>query len=328
MIFIRALLLSQLLLFEKIFHGIFYLLSTKELYNYASSSLFAYHSRVSLPCLRKPCWQKHLTMGTNKLIHGSVSTEQVSVLKKWFKQYVNSFQDREIEIQKNLNIKISHTERVCTEILYLGRQLHFDANALRLAEIIALLHDIGRFEQYSIYKTFKDSESKDHALLGLNVIKNNKLLDDLDEIPRSIIINAIKYHNRISIPPTEKDPHLLFEKLIRDADKLDIWKVVLDYYYRSGSEKNTAIELNYPDTPGVSELVMDDLSHQRIVHIKHVNNLNDFKLLQMAWIYDINFEESKKQIKERNYLKKIRAVLPISKEIDTVYNKMLSCLDI
>ncbi len=143
----------------------------------------------------------------------------------------------ENEIQKNLNIKISHTERVCTEILYLGRQLHFDANALRLAEIIALLHDIGRFEQYSIYKTFKDSESKDHALLGLDVIKNNKLLDDLDENPRSIIINAIKYHNRISIPPTEKDPHLLFEKLIRDADKLDIWKVVIDYYYRSGSEK-------------------------------------------------------------------------------------------
>ena len=262
-------------------------------------------------------------MNVNDLINGSISIAQVESLKIWFEQYTHSFQDHESEIQHNLNIKILHTKRVCKEILYLGKESNLNTTALRLAEIIALLHDVGRFEQYSIYKTFKDSKSQDHALLGLEVIKKHHLLDNMTPDLRNIIINAITYHNQIAIPATQKDPDLFFEKLIRDADKLDIWKVVLDYYYRKGTDKNNAIELGFPDTPGISELVMDALNHQHIVHIDHVQNLNDFKLLQMGWIYDIYFDATKRRIQERAYLQKLRAVLPVSEDIDIIYKKML-----
>lgn len=262
-------------------------------------------------------------MKINDLLHGSISNTQLENLKNWFEKYTHSFQDHDSEIQHNLHIKILHTKRVCNEILYLGNELNLNPTAMHLAELIALLHDVGRFEQYSIYKTFKDSKSKDHALLGLEVIKNNNLLNNINKDLRDIVISAITYHNRIAIPSTEKDPHLFFEKLIRDADKLDIWKVVLDYYYRKEPDKNNAIELGFPDTPGVSNRVIDALKHQRIVHIDHVQNLNDFKLLQMGWIFDINFEATKRLIKERDYLKKLRDVLPASADIDSVYKKML-----
>jgi hypothetical protein len=266
-------------------------------------------------------------MNINDLIQGSIDIAQVKNLKDWFEHYTHSFQDNDPEIQHNLHIKILHTERVCKEILYLGKELNLSTTALHIAELIALLHDVGRFDQYSRYKTFKDSKSQDHALLGLNVVKKHHLLDDIDPDLRDIIIKAITYHNQIAIPVTEKDPHLFFEKLIRDADKLDIWKVVLDYYYRKGPDKNNAIELGFPDTPGISDLVMDALMHQRIVHIDHIQNLNDFKLLQMAWVYDINFDTTKRLIQERAYLKKLRSVLPVSDDIDTVYTKMLVYLN-
>ena len=40
-------------------------------------------------------------------------------------------------------------------------------------------------------------------------------------------------------------------------------------------------------------------------------------------IFDINFDASKRLIKERDYLKKLRDVLPVSADIDSVYKKML-----
>lgn len=257
------------------------------------------------------------------MIPGPINENSVNDLKIWFNKYVDSFRDDDPEIQQNLNLKIAHTERVCREIKHLGKELELEANALHLAEIIALLHDIGRFEQYAVYKTFKDSKSENHALLGLRIIKKNKLLNIFDPNTRKIIVHAIKYHNRATLPSDGKDPFLFYDKLIRDADKLDIWHVVLNYYYRTDSQRNSAIELDLPDTPSVSKHILDDLHHGRIIHFEHVNNLNDFKLLQMGWIFDINFEPTRKVISERDYLKKLRRVLPASSEIDIIYENII-----
>jgi len=57
----------------------------------------------------------------------------------------------------------------------------------------------------------------------------------------------------------------------------------------------------------------------RTVNIKHVKNLNDFKLLQTGWIFDINFKPTFDYIKKRRYLEMIREVLPKSKEIKEIF---------
>ena len=99
-------------------------------------------------------------------------------------------------------------------------------------------------------------------------------------------------------------------RLLRDADKLDIWKVVIDYYYDGNGDRNDAISLGFPDTPGISEGVYHDLMHRHIVDIQHLHNLNDFKLLQIGWIYDINFVPALHAVRERRYLEQIRTTLP------------------
>ena len=45
---------------------------------------------------------------------------------------------------------------------------------MRIAEAVALLHDVGRFEQYKRYGTFNDRKSVNHAALGVEIMKKNR----------------------------------------------------------------------------------------------------------------------------------------------------------
>jgi hypothetical protein len=156
----------------------------------------------------------------------------------------------------------------------------------------------------------------------LTILARQGILSGFGAEVQHIIIEAIKHHNRAGLPPDGGDGWFLYAKLLRDADKLDIWRVVTDYYDRKEDERNAAIELDLPDTPGFSSKVAEDLSRKNIVFAKHLHNLNDFKLLQMGWIFDINFGPTMQMIGERHYLEMIRRVLPESEEIDALYALM------
>ena len=247
-------------------------------------------------------------------------------VKKWFTGYVHTFKFVDKGIQQNIDLKQDHTLRVCKEILNIGEQLGLNEDELRLAEIIALLHDIGRFEQISRYQTFMDSKSVDHAELGIEILKHFEVLKPFDESIRKLIFCSIKYHSKPSLPVDETETCLFFCKLIRDADKLDILNVVTEYYYRKDGEKNGSIVLELPDTHGISEGVYRNLMNKSIVNIENVTNLNDFKLLQAGWIFDINFKPTLDTIKQRCYLELIREVLPESKEIGEIFDQIHATL--
>ncbi len=257
----------------------------------------------------------------------SIGEKHFKEIKNWFTEYVRSFKDGNEIDRSNIVLKEDHTLRVCKEILYIGKKLGLDDNELRLAEIIALLHDIGRFEQYAVYNTFADRNSENHAALGIKVLKKYNVLNKLDTPTERLIFRIIDYHNRASLPPEEEEQSLFFMKLLRDADKLDILKVVTDYYHRKEGKRNKAIELDLPDTPGISEKVYQDLIHKRIVNANHMKNLNDFKLLQTGWIFDINFKPTLQCIKSRRYIEMIRKVLPETDEIREIFNVVQDHLD-
>ncbi|MBN1144207.1 MAG: HD domain-containing protein [Bacteroidales bacterium] len=240
-------------------------------------------------------------------------------LKSWFTKYVKSFQHADSEIQQNITLKEEHTHRVCEAIVDIGVALGLDHNALRLAEAIALLHDIGRFEQYTRYRTFMDAKSENHAELGVKIIEREDILASFNPAAQYIIKQSVSYHNRPSLPLNESPSCLFYAKLIRDADKLDIWKVVTDYYHRRDKGKNGAIELELPNSPGFSDEVIRSLTNMRAVNINDVKNVNDFKLLQVSWVFDLNFRPTMDFLMERRYLELIRQVLPGSEQIDGVF---------
>ena len=63
-------------------------------------------------------------------------------------------------------LKEKHSLRVCNEILNIGKNHNLTDNNLRLAEAMALFHDIGRFEQYTRYQTFVDKKSENHGVMN------------------------------------------------------------------------------------------------------------------------------------------------------------------
>jgi HD superfamily phosphohydrolase YqeK len=257
----------------------------------------------------------------------NITKKDVGDLKKWFCNYVHTFKTGDDNQQGNIVLKEEHTLRVCKEILDIGEQLGLDEDGLRLSEIIALFHDIGRFEQYAQYQTFVDSQSVDHSLLGVKILEENNVLCSLDEPVQELILRTIKYHNRATLPREETETCLFFAKLLRDADKLDIWRVVTDYYHQKNGKRNGVIEYGLPDTPEISEEVYYNLMNKKMVNIRHVKNLNDFKLLQIGWVFDINFSPTFQRIKTRRYLDLIRDVLPKSKKIKDIFAVAQSFLD-
>ncbi|MBK7711617.1 MAG: HD domain-containing protein [Bacteroidales bacterium] len=248
-------------------------------------------------------------------------------LKAWFSEYVESFSSDDKEVQQNIALKKGHTKRVFNEISKIGTQLGLNEEEMNLAGTIALFHDVGRFEQYSRYRTFMDSRSEDHAELGIKILDQHNVLKNLDAETGELIRCAIRFHNKPSLPVGKTETCLFFTKLLRDADKLDIWRTITGYYYRKNGKRNDSLTLDLPDTPGISAEVYEDLMNSRIVNLKSVRNLNDLKLLQTGWIFDINFSPTLEYLKKYRYLEKIRDVMPESEEIDKIFRHILFCRD-
>ena len=256
-----------------------------------------------------------------------INQETVSTLKTWFSDYVETFRSGDQERDRNIDLKDEHTRRVCTEILDIGRSLRLNLENLFLAELTALFHDVGRFEQYARYGTFSDHKSEDHAKLGVKILQKYDVLKGLDPSRRELILKVISYHNRVEIPEGETEACVFFAKLLRDADKLDIWRVVTDYYRQVDGPRNGTIELGLPDGPEISDEVCADLKAGRIVRMRSMKTLNDFKLLQMAWIYDVNFPRTFEILRERGYMEMIRDALPQSEKVSEIYATIRSYLE-
>jgi len=249
-------------------------------------------------------------------------------LKTWFKDYTRRFSSDNPVVQESMDLKTDHTRRVCEAIVNIGESQELSREDLCLAEAAALLHDIGRFEQYSRYRTFSDYRSEDHAALGVRVIKANQVLHNLEPAMAEIIIRVVGYHNRAALPDREEERCLFFLKLLRDADKVDIWRVVTDYYQNAAHNRNHTLELDLPDGPRISDSVCKTLMNGKLVQMADVKTLNDFKLLQIGWIYDINFPRTFQIVRENGYLEMIRDALPeTSVRVAEIYERARAHLE-
>jgi len=243
-------------------------------------------------------------------------------LKLWFDEYTHGFLSDDPVVHESMDLKKEHTLRVCRAAADIGGDLKLSSDDLCIAEIAALLHDIGRFDQYRQYRTFSDFKSVNHADLGVEVIKAEHVLGGLETASAEIIISAVGYHNRMTLPDNEEARSLLFLKLLRDADKVDIWRVVTDYYRNGGVKKNKTIELDLPDTPQISAQVYRSLMNGHLVNMADVKTLNDFKLLQIGWVYDLNYPRAFQIVREKGYLKMIRDSLPPSSDwVEEIYDR-------
>jgi hypothetical protein len=223
----------------------------------------------------------------------------------WFSQYVVTFYSSSVEQQRNISLKEEHTQRVCQEIMGLGQDLCLSDPDLLLAHTAALFHDLGRFEQWRKYGTFRDAQSENHALIALRVLDEEKVLAELLPEERKLIQQAIRYHNVQHVPEMDDPKAVQITRLLRDADKLDIWRVFLEHFYSPVDQQDSSVEWNLPETPGCSTTILSDLHRHQISSLSSVQNRNDFKLLLLGWVFDINFPSTCRKILQRKYIEHI-----------------------
>jgi putative nucleotidyltransferase with HDIG domain len=240
----------------------------------------------------------------------------VHSLHIWFQNYVRSCSSSVPDDQRNIAIKEMHTHEVCSNAVRIAKDLGLDRRDAALAEIIALFHDVGRFSQYRHYKTFDDSISINHAVQGAKLLVEHEVLHDLPKQDQDIVIRCVTLHNVFSLPESLNERSLLFAKLIRDADKLDIVRVVIEYCKQDKRDRAEAVALGLPDVPDYSPAVLACLTRGELARKEALTTLTDFKLLQLAWFYGLNFTCSLQMVDERGYIATLAAMLPRGRDID------------
>ena len=229
-----------------------------------------------------------------------------TVLEKcgvWMRDYMKSYYSEDEEIHRAMLLKEAHTGRVLGIMRDLATHLGLGEEDVALAELIGLLHDVGRFRQFTVYRTFKDAISEDHAEAGLTVIRDNGLLEGFLPWEKSIVDFSVSRHNKKEIGPAPSAPALGFAKMIRDADKLDIYHV-LEPYVQS------------EDGKGVSPDFVDKFVYGEQCDYTSVKTEDDKKLVRLMWVYDINFSWTLRHIKERGYIDAVIGCLPRDEKMD------------
>ncbi len=236
----------------------------------------------------------------------------------FFERYVDSFLSDDDFTNMNIVLKKEHSLKVsglCGEI---AMDLGLGDEEILLARTAGILHDIGRFPQFMHYRTYVDSISINHALLGVGILHGEGILNRLSTVERQIVLTAIVLHNKHRIPTHLSERFNRQVRVLRDADKLDIYRVVVEYYKNCETQPNEAVEDAMPDTPGYNPRILQDLMEGKNSNSCEVRNLNDTRLLKCSWVFDINFPITKHILKKSGYLESIFSMLPDNQEIQQV----------
>lgn len=244
-----------------------------------------------------------------------MTEDDLEYFKNWFSEYTKSFYSSNEEDQRNIALKIEHTRNVQKNILQIAEGLSLSKERRRIAETVALFHDIGRFPQYAEYKTFRDAISLSHGLLGKKTLIAERVLDRLSEDERELICRAVNFHGAFSIPTTFNRDTVFFLKMVRDADKIDIFRVFLEYYDSPPEERASATAFGVPDKPEYSKIMLASLHNKEGASYMHIRTENDFKLMKLSWIYVLCFDESVRLLHDRGLIRKMISKLPQTDEI-------------
>ncbi len=219
------------------------------------------------------------------------------------KDYIKSFKDnsKDNETLLNIELKEEHSFNVADNCINIAKSEKLKKNYELIAYLCGLFHDIGRFEQFTKYKTFKDNESLYHGKLGVDIIKKENFLKNLDISYQKIINSAVYNHGLLTIPENTCGDDLFFSKLIRDADKIDIFRIVAKYYNTDGP-RNISLEYGLNNEEKFSEKVIRDFKSLKLISKLELETLNDFKLMQISWVFDLHFAYSKQVIRENKFL--------------------------
>ena len=235
----------------------------------------------------------------------------ISKFDNYTQPYLESTSDRIVDA---LHYKISHSKGVANIASNISIFVFPSERHQLLAKTCGLFHDIARFEQMKNFNTFVDAKSFDHGEKALEIIESQKFLTGFDTAEQKAILNAIRQHNKKTTPTGDDEIELALAKIIRDADKIDTLNSIADYYESKEAGNKKALELDLPDIPQVSEKVIQQLQNAQMVNYADIATVDDFKLLKISWVYDVNYAASLAMVLDSHVLKRIYSTIKTKDE--------------
>ena len=252
---------------------------------------------------------------------------QLDQVRKWFEAFAERFRDAAGGFPAPVALKLDHTRHVAENARAVARDLGWSPAEVDLAEALGWLHDVGRFVQYAEFGHFHDAASFDHGQRGADVVRDSGILDDLDPESRAGLLDGIRHHNAKTIPAGLPPDHVRFLQLLRDADKLDIFRVVAEGLERDGFRELAGmwpgVDLDGPLHPPL----LRDIASGRNGDIAHVRSLADFLLLQASWIYSLHFAPTRQRARQRRVLHTLASRLPDLPDVRAIFDNLRRFLD-
>lgn len=202
-----------------------------------------------------------------------------------FNKYVKNYNLKD----KNIMGKYHHSFRVMEFCKEIAISLKLNEKDIYIASLCGLLHDIARFSQWTKYQTYVDKKSFDHGDEGERILSETITNFTNDSEISSIVIDSTKYHNKISIPPLD-ERRLLFIKIVRDADKLDIMTEQGNYIFTDKIE--------------LKKELLDSIYNKQICKNEYTTNEVDSILRMISWIFDLNYKYSYLYLVDKRIIEK------------------------
>ncbi len=235
-----------------------------------------------------------------------MNKNEYETVYKAFDDYYEQYKNK----SKDIILKYNHSHNVANYMEELADRLNLNDDDKYLAKTIGLLHDIGRFEQLNKHNSYDDRKF-DHADYAcLYLFEQNHIRDFIQKSNYdNIIKEAIYNHNRLTIKDGLNKKELLFAKMIRDMDKVDILFQVA-----------TKHKLSFIDKPNSN--VVDDILNGKSINNKFEKNKSDSVISTLAFVNDINFKESYDILKESDNFGLYISMVEVSKDNEELFNKI------
>lgn len=229
----------------------------------------------------------------------------LQLAKEEFERYLDGY-DREDD---KVRLKIVHTYGVTECSRRIAQRMGLSEEDVELAELIGLLHDIGRFEQLKRFDSF-EPDTMDHAGFGVQILFDEGMIREFvkDDCWDGIVRTAIAKHSDFRLEGVKEERELMHARIIRDADKLDNCRVKLE----DTMETMLGVSANEVGKDVISREVMEQFRRKESILASTRRTKMDYWLSYMAYFFDINYKVSMEIIRQNDYVGRLIRRIPYS----------------
>jgi hypothetical protein len=227
----------------------------------------------------------------------------------------------------HIRLKLDHSMRVLNNGLEIVKDEGIGGRTGELAAMACLYHDIGRFPQFARYATFKDADSVNHGRMGVLTLRRLDLPGGYTGPEWRLIKAAVGLHNAKDVNPGLGGPLAAMARVARDADKVDIFSVILDHLSRPRSPNQVVIHQLEEHPTRYTQAVYDAVMSGGSCDYSLLRYDKDFLLLLTGWLFSLNYGTSSRLLRERGLVNRTFDLLPPNDAMRTLEDKVFHHLE-